>query len=105
MCANHYRYILSKIDKVNRKTIKMKKPEYLEPAKSVIALLGGVTKTAKVVCRNPGTVCKWRWAKTRGGTDGQIPSEVMPLIVKEARVLNRQIRLASILMGEHENVE
>lgn len=47
--------------------------EHLDPAKSVIATIGGVEKVASITGRSITRVYRWMYPKDRGGTGGVIP--------------------------------
>lgn len=72
--------------------------EFLEPATSIIKLLGGVCKTAVVSGRDVSNVCKWRWSRVRGGTGGLIPTKVFPSLALEARRLGKEMKFANLIM-------
>lgn len=46
---------------------------YLNPAKSVIAKLGGPAAVAEITKRNISRVYRWMYPASRGGTGGRIP--------------------------------
>lgn len=50
-----------------------KQLDYREPAKSVIAALGGVDKVSEITGKHVSRVYRWMYPKARGGTDGFIP--------------------------------
>ena len=59
-------------------------PRYTQ-ADRIIARFGGHRALADAVNRDVATVYKWSYPKARGGTDGLIPSSVMPEILKAAK--------------------
>lgn len=46
---------------------------HLEPAASIIQLLGGLSAAAGALSSNTTTVQRWRLPKEKGGTGGYIP--------------------------------
>lgn len=63
---------------------------HLEPAASIIRLLGGLSAVADCLSTTTTTVQRWRRPKEKGGTDGFIPrwwhSKI--IAVAEAKGLN-----------------
>lgn len=56
-----------------------------EPAKTIIALLGGVTAVSRGVDTSHVTVQRWRFPIERGGTGGFIPRKHHPALMEMAR--------------------
>lgn len=59
----------------------------MEPAKTVVYIMGGTKIVAQVAGVHTSQVSKWRWPKERGGTDGLIPMKNAILLLAEARRL------------------
>lgn len=68
----------------------MKKKEHsnLEPAASVIALLGGPKQTAIITGKTENWVSRWPRPEKRGGTGGKIPYKAARKIVAYVRAQN-----------------
>lgn len=47
--------------------------DHLEPARSIIAKLGGPDAVARITKRDVSRVYRWMYPRDRGGTDGSIP--------------------------------
>lgn len=58
--------------------------EHLEPAKTVIAKLGGPEAAAKLTGRSLARVYRWMYPPERGGTGGAIPHDVARTILEKA---------------------
>lgn len=82
-----------------------KAKKYYEPAHSVIALLGGVPFVAQLTNRNQSNVARWRSAKSKGGTNGVIPSRVLPILTAEAKRQDKYQSFQKIVLEVTENVE
>lgn len=54
----------------------------LEPAATVIDLLGGISATADLIGRHRSVVNKWRLPKEVGGKGGAIPPKHWPTLVE-----------------------
>lgn len=48
---------------------------HLEPAKTVIARVGGVDKAAAITGKHVSRIYRWMYGKERGGTGGFVPHE------------------------------
>ena len=48
---------------------------HIDPAKTVIARMGGASRVSEITGRNIATVYRWMNPRERGGTDGIIPHE------------------------------
>lgn len=57
----------------------------LEPAKTVIEICGGITKTAKMVKRSETRVRRWAYPREKGGSNGLIPSECQVELMRSAK--------------------
>jgi hypothetical protein len=49
--------------------------KHLDPAKTVVARVGGPQKVSDITGRNIATVYRWMTEKARGGTEGVIPHD------------------------------
>ena len=54
----------------------------LDPAATVIDLLGGINDTAALIERHRSVVNKWRLPKSVGGKGGAIPPKHWPTLVE-----------------------
>lgn len=59
-------------------------PTMMEPAKTIIEMCGGVTAVAGMVGRDGSRVRRWAYPKSKGGSDGLIPSDVQVRLLAEA---------------------
>lgn len=59
--------------------------KHLDPAKTIIAALGGVEAVAKITGKHVSRVYRWMASKERGGTDGLIPIEQALKLLRHAR--------------------
>lgn len=59
--------------------------EYLEPAATVIAKLGGLDAAAEAARVHKSQPTRWRLPVSKGGTGGLIPSKRQPLMLAYAR--------------------
>ena len=50
-----------------------RKRDHIEPAATIIKLLGGLSAVAEGTATTTTTVQRWRSTRTDGGTDGYIP--------------------------------
>lgn len=57
---------------------------HLEPAKTVIAKMGGVDAVASVTGKHVSRVYRWMYPKNRGGTDGYIPPKDAGRLLQDA---------------------
>ncbi len=64
----------------------------LPPASGVVAQLGGVRATARIVGCTPGAVSRWMMGKDKRGTAGRIPQKHWPVILRHAR--SKSIKIA-----------
>lgn len=58
---------------------------HCEPAKTIIASLGGITAVARATGKSLVTVQRWRMPKERGGTGGFIPRQHHAELLRLAR--------------------
>lgn len=58
---------------------------YLEPAKSVIAKLGGVEAVCGITGKHVSRVYRWMHPKEKGGTGGFIPRNEAPKLLEYAK--------------------
>lgn len=71
----------------------------LSPAEVVIRAFGGVRATAKAIGRNPGSVCRWRQSKDRGGSNGNVPRGAKKPILDAAKAQNLDINAHDLIYG------
>jgi hypothetical protein len=64
----------------------------LSPAREVIAKLGGVRATARVLQLNPSAVSRWMMPAERRGTGGSIPQRHWPALIAYAK--KERVKLA-----------
>lgn len=57
----------------------------MEPAKQIISLCGGVAVVSEWVGLNRTSVLRWTHPRSRGGTDGLIPSKHQTALLAKAR--------------------
>ena len=57
----------------------------MEPAKQIISLCGGVAVVSEWVGLNRTSVLRWMHPRSRGGTDGLIPSKHQTALLVKAR--------------------
>lgn len=65
--------------------------EHLDPARSIIARLGGVDAVAQITKKSRTRVFRWMYPADRGGTGGLIPQREIPKLLDEAK--DRKIKL------------
>lgn len=56
-----------------------------EPAKTIIEICGGFAAVAEMVGRSEVRVRRWAYPKSRGGSDGRIPSECQQQLLRAAQ--------------------
>lgn len=76
----------------------MKQTDDLEPAKSLIALLGGPKETAKITDNSENWVRRWPRRSDKGGNGGVVPGPALRKIVKHATEQRIEIPL-ELLVG------
>lgn len=64
-----------------------------QPATSIIAACGGVTAVATALGKDTSIVRRWRLPRPTG-TDGVIPEDVRPALIKLARENGRDLTYA-----------
>jgi|LauGreDrversion4_2_1035121.scaffolds.fasta_scaffold00574_25 hypothetical protein len=69
----------------------------LSPAKEIVAKLGGVRATARVLQLNPSAVSRWMMPPKKRGTGGLIPQRHWPAILEHARKERLKLRLADLV--------
>ena len=57
----------------------------LSPAREVVAALGGVRATARVLDLNPSAVSRWMMPTKKRGTGGHVPQRHWPAILTHAK--------------------
>lgn len=57
----------------------------MEPATTIITMLGGPSKVAKIANVHRTRVSNWKRAKETGGTGGVIPFKHVPALLRAAR--------------------
>lgn len=75
----------------------MEPDKSFEPASTVIARLGGVSKVASVCEVNISTVQRWRMSKEKGGSDGVIPARYMPRLLQHAAATGAPVSAEDII--------
>jgi len=66
--------------------------EQLSPAREVVAKLGGVRATARILQLNPSAVSRWMMSAKKRGTGGHVPQRHWPAILEHAK--KERIKLA-----------
>ena len=66
------------------------------PASTVVAQLGGVRATARIVGCTPGAVSRWMMGKEKRGTEGRIPQKHWPLLLRHARAKRIKLTLKDL---------
>lgn len=66
--------------------------EQLSPAREVVAKLGGVRATARILKLNPSAVSRWMMSPEKRGTGGSVPQRHWPAILEHAK--KEKIKLA-----------
>jgi len=57
----------------------------------IIKQFGGIKALAKAINKDPATIYRWTYTRSKGGTDGIIPSSAQQKISEAARLLNISI--------------
>lgn len=70
---------------------------HLDPAKSIIAALGGLTAVATVTGTSLVTVQRWRMSTARGGTGGFIPRKYHAALLRHAEQNGVELTPASFI--------
>lgn len=71
----------------------------MEPAKSIIDVLGGVLSVAEITGAHVTRVRRWRLPMSNGGTDGAIPREHVYLLFRETLRRGLSIRVEDIVFS------
>ena len=64
----------------------------LNDANSIISQFGGVKKLAKAINKDPATIYRWTYPKSKNGTGGLIPSSALNKVIDAAKRLNIQLK-------------
>lgn len=64
----------------------------LEPAHTIIRICGGFEAVARMTGREVTRVRRWTYTREKGGTGGLIPSDIQPVLMKEARAQGIDLR-------------
>lgn len=59
--------------------------QQLSPAREVVAALGGVRATARILQLNPSAVSRWMMPAAKRGTGGHVPQRHWPTILEHAK--------------------
>lgn len=70
--------------------------EKLDPAARIVAALGGVRATARIVGCTPGAVSRWMMPREKRGTSGRINQKHWPSILKHAKKHRLQVSLRDL---------
>jgi hypothetical protein len=68
--------------------------QHLDPARSIIARLGGVDAVARVTGRDRTRVFRWMYSEAKGGTGGRIPMQQIPKLLKFAARRGKRLQHA-----------
>lgn len=68
----------------------------LNPAREIVAKLGGVNATARALDLSPSAVSRWMQPPSKHGTGGHIPRRHWPAIIKHAKSEGVRIRLTDL---------
>lgn len=72
---------------------------HLAPAEYVIYAFGGVRKTARILGRQPGAICKWRTRDSERTEKGSVPGYLHKRIVEKAKDLGYDITYQDLAEG------
>jgi len=61
----------------------------MEPARTIVASLGGPQKVAKWLALSPGAVSKWYAPASQGGCNGLVPSKHIPPLCRLAKIQDK----------------
>lgn len=64
----------------------------MDPAKTVIEICGGIRAVAEMTGRNETRVRRWGYPRARGGTDGLIPADMQPRLLRAAQARGIDLR-------------
>lgn len=73
----------------------------LSPARDVIALLGGVRATARIVQLSPSAVSRWTVSTERRGTGGRIPQAHWSKLIAHAKKERIKLTLKDLARIDH----
>jgi hypothetical protein len=79
--------------------------DMMEPANTIILKCGGVKAVAAMTGRSEVRVRRWGYPKSRGGTDGLIPSDVQQILLREARTAGLPIEPSDFFLDYNSNQE
>lgn len=63
------------------------------PAKKIANKFGGVSKFSKIVGKHRSSVYRWTMNMDKGGTDGYIPTYMIPKVLKLAKEYDIELEL------------
>jgi len=72
--------------------------EQLSPAREVVAKLGGVNATARILDLSPSAVSRWMMPASRRGTGGSVPQRHWPTIISHAKKERIKIGLRDLTL-------
>lgn len=72
----------------------------MEPASTIIKLLGGPTKVAAIASVHRVRVSNWMRPKEKGGTGGRIPQNHIPALLAAARARGIEVSAEQMLSGD-----
>lgn len=72
----------------------------MEPASSVIGILGGPAKVSRLLSIHPVTVSKWKRPREVGGTGGRIPQRHWPALLCAAKESGLDLNIDALYAGE-----
>jgi len=75
----------------------------LEPAKSIVAKLGGEAKVSQIAGTGLTAPYSWQYPRTVGGTDGLIPQRHHPKLLDYARDNDINLKAEDFLPPRNEN--
>jgi len=79
----------------------MKTAHHLNPAASIIEMLGGLSAVAKAANTSTTSVQRWRRPKSVGGCDGYIPRRHHKALAKKAKTLGVSLPPAAFIDPAH----
>lgn len=71
--------------------------QQLSPAREVVAKLGGVRATARVLQLNPSAVSRWMMPEVKRGTGGHIPQRHWAAILDHAKKEKIKLNLRDLV--------
>ncbi len=72
--------------------------DQLSPAREVVAKLGGVRATARILSLSPSAVSRWMMSTDRRGTGGSVPQRHWPAIITHAKKERIKIGLRDLTL-------